>query len=788
MSEPNGLLKPFMDANDTEAVSPVNASTLSFDYRYGELETESGGKLHEYWQSIRRYLWLVISITLLATTVVLIYMARQPDIYEAYAQVQVDLENNPALGAKSGQGSGGPINDPAYFNTQLRIINSSALLGRVVKNLNLEQDHVFNKAGETVSTWQNLKKMFGMGETKKERKEVKNTSLPPTVAASSSGSDLAETERIAPFVEAIKRSLKVDPVKETRLASKETRLIELRYTHSDPQTSAKIVNTVLETFVRNNLEKKSETNEMAGEFLQKRIAELQSQIREGEERLNSYANTHQILSLDGSENTVVERLAGLNRQLLEAENERKLAEAALAARGAPGVVEALTDATNRIAGDTENKLSQLQQQRAELLAETTEEAPPVVAIDLQIKVLEQQLKESRQRAVNSAITNLEARFREAEKREQALRVAFEQQRRDTLTQNEAAINYNILKQEVETQKGFLNGLLQREKENDVMVAALAGIPNNIHVVDYALVPKRPIAPRRWLGVGIAFVLGLVASFGLAIFLGQMDDSVNTSAEVERVLHLPALADVPAMGRKARLRLLPGLTAEGNRKSRKDRSEIPLVTDYPQSPLAEAYRRLRTSVLLSTAGHPPQTLLVTSSLPDEGKTTTAVNIALTLAQTGDKVLVIDADMHRPSLHAVLGRENNVGLSTALVTELNKEALATMIEQYQDSNLHILLAGAIPPNPAELLGSKQMHQLIEILQTEFRYIIIDSPPITYFTDSVLLTAVVDGVLLVVNSGRTSREIVRRSRKLLRDVNARIFGVVLNNVDLKPLEYSY
>jgi polysaccharide biosynthesis transport protein len=786
MNDRNGLLKPFSDVNETGYVADLNSLAA---FPYPGSEAEAGSKLKDYWRSIRRYLWLVIILPLIATAVVLFYLAGLPDIYEAYGQVQVDLESNPALGAaKSGAVlMNSSVSDPAYFNTQLRILNSSQLIGRVVTSLNLDRDPTFSRGNPSFSRWQNIKRTFGLAATdKKEKKDTPGAAPPPSlsVAPATSSSDLDEAERLSPFVDAIKRSIRIEPVKETRLPSKETRLIELRYTHPDPQRAASIVNTVLDTFVRNNLEKKTETNEMAGEFIHKRIAELQSQIRDGEQQLNSYANSHQILSLNGSENTVVERLTGLNRQLLEAENERKIAEAALAARGEPGVVEALSDATNNAAAAAESKLADLRQARAELLVETTDEAPPVVAIDKQIAVLEQRITDVRQRAVKSTLITLQARYREAEKREQALRSAFEQQRKETLTQNEAAINYRILQQEVETQKGFLNSLLQREKENDVMMAALAGTPNNIHVVDYALIPKRPIAPRRWLGVAIAFVVSLLVSLALAILLGQLDDSVKSTDEIEGNLHLPALAVVPAIGGTNRRRLLAGLTLP----SGKVRSATPLVTDDPHSPLAEAYRRLRTSVLLSTAGQPPQTLLVTSSLPDEGKTTTAVNIALTLAQAGDKVLVIDADMHRPSLRSVFGIDDGLGLSSALVTEPSEQELSDMIHPYKDTNLFVLLAGAIPPNPAELLGSKQMHSLIEKLESQFKYIIIDSPPITYFTDSVLLTAVVDGVLLVINSGKTSREIVRRSRKVLKDVNARVFGAVLNNADLKPLEYSY
>ncbi|MGH9943334.1 MAG: GumC family protein [Pyrinomonadaceae bacterium] len=788
------MIKPEMEITPAPALPVEPGQRPYMDYTgYAGGVGEDGARLREYWHSVRKHVWLILTLVLLVTAGTFTYMARKPDIYEAQAQVQVDLESNPAMGAtKSGPIMlSNTVNDPAYFNTQLRILTSSGLLGRVVKTLDLEHNREFRAGTGKVSTWQNMLRMVGLGGPPPKpaapaADPSDKQSLTVSLAPATLQADLVEAERLAPYVEGLKRSLKVEPVRESRLASRETRLIDIRLTHTNPQFAAKVVNTIVDTFALANLEKKTETNTSAGDFLQKRVAELQSQIRGGEERLMNYAASHEILSLDSTTNTVVERLTGLNKQLLEAENTRKLAEAAYQARLAPGAAEAMADSTSRQTTDAEIKLAHLQQQREELLVENTEESPPVVAIDRQVALLQKQIVETRQRAVEVALTNLETGYREAAGREQSLREAFNKQRGETLAQNEAAINYRIIQQEVETQKGFLNGLLQRSKENDVMLAALAGTPNNIHVVDYALLPKRPVGPRRWLGVVLAFVLSLTLSVGFAIFLDQLDTSVRSTDEVERVLQLPALTVVPAIGGSGTRRLL--LSAFNDRKSRRDKSETPLVLDDPRSPLAEAFRRLRTSVLLSTAGHPPKTILVTSSMPDEGKTTTAVNMALTLASAGDKVLIIDADMHRPSLHNVFKMENGNGLSAALVSEIDEIRLFDMIRRHEQDNLYVMLAGAIPPNPAELLGSKQMKSLMDMLESSFTYIIIDSPPISYFTDSVLLTSVVDGVLLVVNSGKTSRDIVRRSRKVLKDVNARVFGVVLNNVELKPHDYSY
>jgi capsular exopolysaccharide synthesis family protein len=549
------------------------------------------------------------------------------------------------------------------------------------------------------------------------------------------------------------------------------------------------VNAIAEVYVFSNLEKRTEANSTTGDFLQKRIAELQQQIRTSEERLVNYAKNNQIISLDPNQNTVVERLAGLNQQLLQAENERKTAEAAYNAAKVPGAANALVDDGGKQNGDLEAKLIELRQKRAQLLVDATEEAPEVKEVDQQITELDKQLKDQRTRKSVTLLTNLNTRYQQALEREQSLRKAFEQQRAQTLSQNEAAINYRIIQQEIETNKTLLNGLLQGAKENDVV---LAGKPNNISIVDYALTPDTPVGPNRTRTVIAAFFLSIGLGLGLALFFEYLDDTVHSTEEVERVLHLPALAVIPSVGSAARRRVLPGISktaalqkhSNGNGNGN---SELLMNIDG-RSPLAEAYRHLRTSVLLSTAGRAPKSLLVTSSLPGEGKTTTAVNTAVSLAQTGASVVIIDADMRRPRLQSIFDMQGQEGLSSILSSDVSEDEMLSMVREDEESGLSVLTSGPIPPNPAELLGSDQMRRLIATLQANYTHVVIDSPPVSSFTDGVLISTMVDGVLLVVHGGKSSRHIVRRSKQLLSDVGAKIFGVVLNNVNLQSHDYYY
>src|SRR3989441_4194750 len=502
--------------------------------RYDSYTDESNGysRLRDYGRSVRKHLWLVIGIIVLVTGMTTMYMARQPDVYESRSGVQVDSEtaNNPAIGALKGN----PIflnnssKDPTYFNTQIQILTSAGLLGRVAKTLDLEHNEAFlhPQSAQNRSFWESLKGLVGMSKAKTQTKVQEGYVLRPSSALSND--DIAEANRLQPYVEMLQAPLSVKQLSDTRI-------IEIRFKHQDPEIAEKINNAIADTFVVSNLERKTETTNSAGDFLQRRIADLQSEIRGDEEQLINYAKNHQILSLDASQNTVVDRLAGLNKQLLEAENDRKAAEAAYRAVLAPGALEAQAEATsNKSSATTEAKLAELKQRRAQLLLEYTEKYPEVKDVEQQIAMLEKQVDQVRTHTESVVKTNLETSYRQALQKEEALRQAFAKQRAETLTQNEAAVNYRIIQQQVETNKSLLDGLLQRSKENEVI---LAGTPNNVHVVDHAAIPKTPIGPKRMQAIVLAGLFALIAGIALAHYLDYMDDSVRTSEDVENFLRL-----------------------------------------------------------------------------------------------------------------------------------------------------------------------------------------------------------------------------------------------------------
>lgn len=776
---------------------------------YRELNAPDGFQLADYWRAIRKRLWLVIGIVVLLTTLTAIYMVRKPDIYQANAVIQVDLEQANQDLETSDRRSPVANQDPSYFNTQLQLLNSESLLRRVVKDLSLDTNKEFQKArtAESASGWRGLLRAVGLISDikKKETKGVDEVSVSASTTLASSD-DIAEAVRLAPYIDLIKRNLGVEPRRESRATFKDTRLIDISYKHTDPEFAALVVNGIAEIFAKTNQEKRSGTSRKTNDFLQERVAQLQSEIKSGENKLVEMTRDAGILETENKQTIVLDRLSGLNKQLLEAENERKNAEAkyqevskssaSLNALTETEMARYITERENdirQLVNDTQKKIADLKATRAKLLEEYLENAPEVKEYDRQIETLQNEIVKAtgknqtdldnfRKRTNQVILDNLRANYLKAKSQEDSIKVDFNAQYNQAQGQNQSGVALRLLQQDIETKKGFLENLTKQQRGNDLIAV---GTDNNITVPEIAIPPDRPVAPSRLTTVLAAMFLSTLFGMGLALFLEYLDDTIRTSEEVENYLQLPALAVIPTIDSMVKRRLLlVGASEDGESRAN---SELLIHMDS-RSSLAEAYRQLRTSILLSTAGHAPKSLLITSSLPAEGKTTTAINTAISLAQTGAKVLIIDADMRRPRLHSVFDISNSQGLSTILSNELSYDDILSAVQYDSDSKLNLLPSGPVPPNPAELIGSEQMAELLKILQDKFTHVVVDSPPIASFTDGVLIASMVDGVILVVHSGKSSRQVVRRSRQFLQDIGAKIFGVVLNNVNLRSQDNSY
>lgn len=796
--------------------NPLGEAEIQFDPQsapdgrypaYRDIQSADGFQLIDYWRAIRKRLWLVIGIAVLVTTLTAIYMVRRPSIYAARAVVQVDTEQtNPDLVTADRQR---PISnpDPAYFNTQLQLLLSDSLLRRVVQEHQLDTNEEFQKAKDeaSVSPVRAILRTVGLAtDPQADRGASLNNAYSESSIATPE--EIAEAVRLAPFVDILKKNIEIDPRRESRGTVKDTRLIDITFRHTNPELAAFVVNSVADTFTTINQEKRTGTSRKTNTFLNDRIATLESDIQTDEEKLVKLTEEAGILKTENDQTIVLDRLSGLNKQLLEAENLRKTAEANfLEVSNSPEKIKALAEADiKQFTATKENSIATLQAENLKQIADLRvarldkqqlfeEGAPELKQIDDKIKSYQNSIDSAvskfraeltafRSTAAKEMLENLRTKYLQAKSQEEKIRVDFNKQYASAEGQNQSAVNIKLLQQNIDAKRGFLDNLRKQVSGNDI---AATGTDNNISVTEIAVPSYIPVAPRRTMTVGAALILSTLFGMGLALFLEYLDDTIRTTEEVENYLQLPALAAIPTMDSLPKRKLL--LVGTGETEEASPDSPL-LISADSRSSLAEAYRHLRTSILLSTAGRAPKSLLITSSLPSEGKTTTATNTAISLAQTGARVLIIDADMRRPRLHSIFGVENGSGLSTLLSSEMSDLELTTTIKQDERSKLFLLTSGPIPPNPAELVGSEQMATLLKLLQTKFTHVVVDSPPIASFTDGVLIASMVDGVILVVNAGRSSRQVVRRSRQLLQEIGAKVFGVVLNNVNLNNKDNYY
>ncbi len=808
------------ETRDLTASAPIERTELEKPFEipvsdpgrypaYRGLYEQEGWQLAEYWRAIRKRLWLVIGITILLTTLTAIYMARRPNVYQAHAVIQVDLEQaNPKL-VTDERRLPSLTADPAYFNTQLQLLTSEGLLRRAVKEYSLDTNKEFqsDKNKNSGSVWQSFLKTVGLSQDKNSRVTEGVSEISEKDAASAENSvQITDAVRLAPYVEILKKNLIVEPVRESRGSVKETRLIDIYYRDTNPELAAFIVNGISQIFTKQNQEKRSVTSRKTNDFLDERVAGLQSEIKAGEEKLVALNKSAGIVKKDDQQTIDIDRLTGLNKQLLDAEENRKIAESKFNAINTSSerlnaLVEVemqryITERENDVRRsiiDIQKDIAKLNAERAKLLEEYQASAPEIKEIDQQIKSLKEDVSGSRDRNTDdlqkfresrakTILDNFKREYLQSKETEDKIRSSFSQQYVLAQGQDQSAVSIRLLQQDIDTKRGFLQNLENQQRANDIEAL---GTDNNIAQVEVAIPPDKPIAPSRLTSVLAAFFLSSIFGAGLALFLEYLDDTIRSTEDVEKYLGLPALAAIPVIGLMQKKRFLLVGANEENQSNRK--SDLLIHTDT-RSATAEAFRQLRTSILLSTAGHAPKSLLVTSSLPAEGKTTTATNTAISLAQTGAKVLIIDADMRRPQLHSIFGISNNVGLSTVLSSTLDEEDVFKCVQYDADANLHLLPAGPVPPNPAELIGSEQMANFLKLLNKKFTHVVVDSPPIASFTDGVLIASLVDGVILVVHSGKSSRQIVRRSQQLLQDVGAKIFGVVLNKINLRSQDSYY
>jgi len=725
--------------------------------------------IRDYLFVVLKRKWLILSLVLVVTSLVTIQAFRAPSIYAGETTIRIEQKPPNVLQTKeiviTGQ------SDPNFWGTQLKLLENPALARQVVLTLDLQHNPAFFGGQTQGGVFSSLRRIFSKPKKVNESPAV-SSGLTVVGESEVTGGSLTPEQlaELEPYEDAIIAGEMVDPVPQTNL-------VRIRFVHSDPELAQKVANTLAEVFVNNNLERATTGSNKAEDLLAREIANLQTKIKHDQEAQFNYAKSHNLpLVNDTAGNLEATRLATLSAQLLSAENDRKEKQTQLEAARKERDPFSIPDvnASARVE-KLRDRISTLKETREALLTTYTPEWPAVKKIDAQLKGLEQEL----QKAPTEIVTSIQRKYEAAVSKEDLLRRAYEQQKGTTTQQTRDQIDLLAMSQQLETNRQILNTLLQRQREFQVTNGDRS---NEVSIATFSRLPRAPIGPQRFRNIFIAFLLSLAAGIGLAFLLDFLDDTVKSVDDVDRYLHLPALALIPSSRDRGRL---IGIGGAPSGPAPPDTTALAMISDA-RSPIAESYRHLRTSLLLSSAGQPPKTILVTSSQPSEGKTTTAINTAFMLAQTGAEVLIVDCDLRRPRLHAHFGAPNTRGLTNWLSGETDIDSLMQTYSPHH--NLKFLTSGPVPPNPAELLGSDEMRKLLGLLTERFAHVIIDSPPAISFTDASILSTMVDGVVLVVHGGRSSRAVVRRAKQQLLDVGAHIFGVVLNNVKVEAQDYYY
>jgi capsular exopolysaccharide synthesis family protein len=534
------------------------------------------------------------------------------------------------------------------------------------------------------------------------------------------------------------------------------------------------VNTLVQTFIEENIKSKFDSTMQASDWLSKQLFDLQVKVETSQEKILRYEKDNGMLGVDEKQNIITAKLDELNKELTSAESDR-IQKQSQYQQTLSGNAELLENADkDSLIGKLRSEEADLKMQYAHLASQFDESYPKVIELKGQL----QQLEENIHAEVKKMGARAETQYQAALHHEKLLRVAFEAQKEEANKLNEKAVDYNILKRDYETNRKIYEELLEKLKQAGVS----AGLKSsNIRIVDAARVPTSPTSPNIPRNIELSLLLGTLGGIGLAFVLEALDTTVRTPEQVEIVSALPSLGIIP---------LSVPLSVNGVRPFLTGRQTfgMELITyKRPQSQIAESFRSLRTSILLSGSFESrPKVLLITSALPKEGKSSTSVNLAIVLAQKGSRVLLVDGDMRRPTLHRVLGVSRDVGLSSLLDGTAVEESAILPAPDFP--NLFVLPAGLSPSNPAELLASELLSKLLKQWRSQYDYVIIDSPPALSVTDAVVISPEADAVVVVVRSGQTTKDAVRRTRDTLYQVNARIMGIVMNAVDLRSPDLYY
>lgn len=683
----------------------------------------------QFWRVLQKRQWLVLGTLAFVVLVVTAVSVFLPKRYEASSRVLIDLDGPDDLGlGQVVMPIGLDLN--TKLETQIRIAQSDTIAGIVIRQLGLYHNREF--AGKLTE--------------------------PAAVDF-----DHVDRQRQVKLVNSFHKSLIVQLIPKTQI-------IEVHFRSSDPNMAADVANAVTASYIEHNFQTKYKATLQTSDWLTKQLDDLKKHAEESQESLISFQRKTGILGTDETHNIITDKLEELNKQLSAAEGDRILKEARyrIAMTENPELIANI--APESVLGALYKQRAEIRAQYAQLAAKYGTSYPRVIELQSELSELDSAIKQE----VVKVGESVRAEYQAARTSEEMLAASFATQKQEAYKLNESAIQYAILRRDVESSRDLYEGLLKKLKEAGI----LAGLKSsNINIVDPASVPIEPVEPKIPMNIALGCMGGLLFGVALAFVVENVDNSIRTPEDIEGYCSLPSLGVIPNVPNEKTGRSGPMPRSSGQ-------LILPVTMQHRNSGGAEAFRALRTSLMLSSPSTPPQVMLITSALMQEGKSFTALNLAVVLAQTGQHVLLVDSDLRRPALHKYLGISMNRGLSACLAG--TAEPNEVVIDIKEIPGLHVVTAGHMPPYPSEMLASEAMPQLMHHWRKGFRYIVVDTPPLLAVTDAAVCATFADVVVLIARSEKTGRQSLLRARDLLRKVRANIAGVVVNDLAFNSVEY--
>jgi capsular exopolysaccharide synthesis family protein len=721
---------------------------MSAAAKHALFPAESDTHLLDRLNAIYKYRYVSVTIFLLVLLAVTIRTYTTTPMYRATTSVLIEEDRTATVAGFNTQAPTDYSQDPEpYYQTQLRILTGRELATRVAQQLHLENVPEFNGQGPRRTGLAAV--LNTMAEQGKGLMRHLTGAAAPQRASAASAAQTSPADVTAAFLGAVH----VEQVRGSRL-------FNVSITSSDPQFAARAADTLATEYVQFNLEYRTDATRKSLDFLAGEIAKQQKKVEDSERAMAEYRETNNALSLEDRQNTVVASLNQVNDQYTRVRTERIQKEAFYnQIRSIPlsSVGDAPAVAANPVVQSLRTRLAELQRQKAQLNERYGPKNPQVIENDNAISDTAKQL----QAAYAAAVETIRSDYETARATEVRLASELKQSQGAAIDLNRKNVGYTVLEREAQSNRGIYEALLQRQ--NELQIVSNSG-GNNVRLMDRAVVPGSPFTPDVRRNYMLGTLAGLLLAIGLVLAIDYLDDTVKTPEDITRRLKLPFLGLVPAV--------------KGNNH--------PLLSQEVPHEFGEAFRALRTSLVFSSGTEGTRVIGLTSAQPLEGKTTTACNMAIALAYGGSRVLLIDADMRRPSVSRTLGIENNIGLSHLLTGQATARQA---IRRTNVQNLWVMTAGLTPPNPSELLASERMKTLISNVQTgPFDWVIIDTPPVLAVTDAVIIAPWVSGVVFVIGSEMTQRRLAERAVETLLTSRPHLLGAVLNRVDIIRNKYYY